>query len=189
VRLRLVAGEWGGRTLSYPRGVEIRPTAEAVREAVFSGLARELPGARFADLFAGTGAMGLEALSRGAALAISMEKQVRCVEAIRTNAANLGAGERLVVIAGPVERRWPEVAAKYGPFDIVFADPPYAYGGWEQLLAMLLTERVGLAESGIVIAEHARRTPLPAEFVADREKLFGETALTYYRAQQSGGEG
>lgn len=182
MRLRLVAGAWGGRALVYPKGTETRPTAESVREAVFSSLALDLPGARFADLFAGTGAVGLEALSRGTGLAVFLENNPRCVEAIRANAANLGSGERAVVVPGAVETQWPAVAEQYGPFDFVFADPPYAYEGWEKLLRMLVRERVGLAEGGLVIVEHARRRPLPAGFAAWKEKGFGETAVAYFRA-------
>jgi 16S rRNA (guanine(966)-N(2))-methyltransferase RsmD len=159
----------------------MRPTAEAVREALFSSLAAEIPGARFADLFAGTGAVGLEALSRGAARALFLEKNPRCVEAIRANAANLGAGERAVIVAGAVQTQWPCAAAEYGPFDLVFADPPYAYGDWDRLFKMLVQERVGLAERAIVVVEHARRCPLPAAFPAWKEKAFGETELGFYQ--------
>ncbi len=181
MRLRLVAGEWGGRPLVYPKGVDLRPTAESVREAIFSSLAPDLPGARFADLYAGTGAVGLEALSRGATLAVFLEENPRCVEAIRTNAANLGAGERAVIVTGAAETQWRAVAERHGPFDLVFADPPYAHEGLEQLLEMLVGERVGLAEEGLVIIEHSRRRALPAGFPTWKEKLFGETAVAYFR--------
>lgn len=181
MKLRIVAGEWRGRSLVFPRGVKMRPTTEAVREALFSGLGAETAAARFADLFAGTGAVGLEALSRGAAQAVFLEENRRCVEAIRTNAANLRAGERTVIVSGPVEKRWPLAAAEHGPFDLVFADPPYEYEGWERLLKMLVAERMGLAERGLVVVEYARRRPPPAEFAAWKEKTFGETGLRFYR--------
>ena len=180
MRLRIVAGAWGGRPLAYPRGAEIRPTAEAVREALFSSLAEETAGARWADLFAGTGAVGLEALSRGAARAVFLEKNPRCVEAVRANAANLSAGERAIVVPGAVESQWRTVAERHGPFDVVFADPPYAYEGWEKLLERLVGERAGRAEEGLVIIEHARRRPLPEAFRPEKEKVFGETAVAFY---------
>ncbi len=180
VRLRLVAGEWGGRRLVYPRGVHIRPTAEAVREALFSSLAAEIPGARFADLFAGTGAVGLEALSRGAERAVFLEEDPRCVEAIRANMANLRTGERAVIIPGAVETQWQLAAEHHGPFDLVFADPPYAYANWEQLLHVLLQERQGLADAATVIVEHTVRQSLPAHCPPTKSKRFGETGLAFF---------
>lgn len=184
MRLRLVAGEWGGRGLVYPRGVKIRPTAEAVREALFASLGAEIVGARFADPFAGTGAVGLEALSRGAECAVFLENHPRCVEAIRVNAANLGAGQRAVIIPGAVEKQWQVAAERHGPFDLIFADPPYAYTGWERLLHALLEERQGLAEAATVIAEYAVRRPLPAVYSPTRSKRFGETGLAFFTCRR-----
>ncbi len=180
-RLRIVGGEFKGRVLRYPRGARIRPTAEAVREALFSALQEYVGGARFADLFAGTGAVGLEALSRGATRAVLIEKNPRCVQAIRLSAANLGAGERLVIVAGTVEEQWERAAEEHGPFDLVFADPPYAYAGWEHLAARLLEERVGLTEEAIVVFEYAWRRPPRVPQEAWRQKQFGETGLSFYR--------
>src|SRR4051812_26806788 len=124
---RIIAGAHGGRRLSAPPGTGTRPTSDRVREALFSALESmtDLSGARFADLFAGSGAVGLEALSRGADHTFLVESDGRAARAIRDNIATLrvGPAARLVtgkvttVLAGPPEG---------GPFDVVFADPPYA---------------------------------------------------------------
>ena len=168
--------------MQYPRGGRLRPTTEAVREALFSALQEYVRGARFADLFAGTGAVGLEALSRGAARVVFVEKDPRCVEALRANAANVGAGDRAVIVAGTVEEKWARVSEEHGPFDLVFADPPYAYAGWASLAEQLLEKKVGVAEQGIVIVEYAWRRPPEIRQEPWRQKRFGETGLNLYRA-------
>src|SRR3954467_10782232 len=122
--MRIIAGRWRGRPLLSPPGHATRPTADRVREALFSMLASRLgtfEGLQVADLFAGSGALGLEALSRGAAHCVFVEKDRRAVEAIRANLAALGA-------SGEVLARDADHAALPGPFDLAFLDPPYGSG-------------------------------------------------------------
>ncbi|RYE85146.1 MAG: 16S rRNA (guanine(966)-N(2))-methyltransferase RsmD [Myxococcales bacterium] len=122
--LRLVSGKLGGRRLVAPRDAATRPTSEKVREAVFSILGA--PGEAVLDLYAGSGALGLEALSRGAARLVLVENRRPALDALRANLTSLGLGEPAVtVVPRPVERSASSVAP-LGPFDLVVADPPYA---------------------------------------------------------------
>lgn len=187
-RLHLIGGEFGGHSLRYPREVKIRPTAERVRESLFSSLGPYLEGARFADLFAGTGAVGLEALSRGASLSVFVENNYRCVEAIEANVAKVGVVRQAIVVAGAVEAEWPRVARQYGPFDLVFLDPPYTYRNWDGLLDLLLRQQAGVGPKSLVIIQHTRQQPPEAPLPAWHRKAFGETQLTWYRLPQAEGE-
>jgi len=124
--VRIVAGEWRGRTLSAPPGIETRPTADRARETLFSMLASRLgtfEGLRVADLFAGSGALGFEALSRGAASVTFVENDPQAAAAIKRNVDALGAGDRVRMLTGSA-LALPHSAG----FDLVFADPPYAPG-------------------------------------------------------------
>ena len=121
--MRIVAGEWRGRPIVAPEGMATRPTADRVRETLFSMLASRLgsfEGLRVADLFAGSGALGFEALSRGAMFACFVEREARAIAAIRHNAERLGATDRIRVLSGSALALTPA-----DPFDLIFADPPY----------------------------------------------------------------
>jgi 16S rRNA (guanine966-N2)-methyltransferase len=124
--MRIIAGEWRGRTIEAPPGRSTRPTADRVRETLFSMLASRLgtfEELRVADLFAGSGALGFEALSRGAALVTFVENEPGAAAAIRRNAEKLGASDRVHILAGSAL-----ALPRAGPFDLIFADPPYADG-------------------------------------------------------------
>ncbi|HEX7237147.1 MAG TPA: 16S rRNA (guanine(966)-N(2))-methyltransferase RsmD [Gammaproteobacteria bacterium] len=121
-RVRIIAGEWRGRRIEIPDGTAVRPTPDRVRETVFNWLREVLAGARCLDLFAGTGALAFEALSRGAAEAWLVEQDAKLVEALRTTAEKLGAAPRIVRRDALAFLREPPAAR----FDVVFLDPPYA---------------------------------------------------------------
>ncbi|RBM19902.1 16S rRNA (guanine(966)-N(2))-methyltransferase RsmD [Prauserella sp. PE36] len=175
---RIVAGRAGGRKLRVPpRGT--RPTSERVREALFNALdvAGELDGARVLDLYAGSGALGLEALSRGAEQVLFVEADRRAVEVLRGNVALLGLGGS--VRHGKVEAVVAEPCAE--PFDVVVADPPYDLDG-ERLAAVLgdVVARGWVAEGGLVIVERALRDGeprWPEGLESLRTKRYGDTAL------------
>ena len=187
---RIIAGAHGGRRLAAPAGAQTRPTADRVREAYFSALGTmtDLDGARFADLYAGSGAVGLEALSRGAAYALLVEADARASRAIRDNivtlrvgnAARLVTGKVTQVIAGPPEG---------GPFDAVFADPPYAVGDEEVAeVQQALVEHGWLADGAVVTFERSSRTAVRGEplswvdgLTEERSRRYGETTLWYGR--------
>ncbi|HEX5199345.1 16S rRNA (guanine(966)-N(2))-methyltransferase RsmD [Paractinoplanes rhizophilus] len=183
---RIIAGAHGGRRLVAPAGALTRPTSDRVREAVFSALESmtDLSGARFVDLYAGSGAVGLEALSRGASHALLVESDARAARTIRDNivALRVGAAARLItgkvsqVLAGPPEG---------GPYDVVFADPPYAVGDHEIVeLQEALLAGGWLAPDAVVAIERSRRGD-PLSWVdgitADRSRRYGETTLWYGR--------
>jgi 16S rRNA (guanine966-N2)-methyltransferase len=186
---RVIAGEAGGRRLVVPAGRDTRPTSDRAREGLFATIASmvgSLGGARVLDLYAGSGAVGLEALSRGARHALLVESGVRAGRVIRANIEAIGLpGAELVT--DRVER----VLARgpgQGPYDVVFADPPYALRA-EEVTGMLaeLADRGWLAPGALVVLERATRSgPVswPAGFAADRARRYGEATFWYARAPE-----
>lgn len=187
---RIIAGAHGGRRLAAPAGATTRPTSDRVREALFSSLETltELDGARFADLYAGSGAVGLEALSRGAASALLVESEAKAARVIRDNIVALRAGPAARLITGKVAQ---VLAAppEGGPFDVVFADPPYALPDDELAeVQRALVVNGWLAEDAVVVLERSTRTAVRGEplswvdgITAERSKRYGETTLWYGR--------
>jgi 16S rRNA (guanine966-N2)-methyltransferase len=177
--MRIIAGRWRGRTLLAPKGQATRPTADRVREALFSMLTSRLgsfEGLQVADLFAGSGALGLEALSRGAAHCVFVENDRAAVEAIRTNIAALGASAEILP-------RGAEHAALPGPVDLAFLDPPYGSG-----LAPLVLAKLPVAPGGWVSVETGRGEAIAAEgYEVDSERSYGKARITLLRrASQPG---
>ena len=179
--LRITGGVHRGRRLRMPRGADLRPTADKVRSAVFSILGTQaLREAQVLDLYAGSGALGLEALSRGAKCALFIEADARRCRAIREALATLALTARGSVRNGRVERILDALAGKYG---LVFADPPYAQTDWQPLMRRL--NRNGLLTDGaMVVAEHRRGTELADEYGALAlltRRRYGDTAISIYR--------
>jgi len=178
--MRVIAGQAKGIQLSPPpKELAIRPTLDRVREALFSILMPRLEGARFLDLFAGTGANGIEALSRGAARCTFVDSDARALKLVRGNLvrARLERGAECLKLALPKDLR-----ALRGSFDIVFADPPYAFAEYEALLGGLQTYAV-LAPEGVFILEHARRAAPPERvenLLRTRQAEYGDTVLSFY---------
>lgn len=179
---RIIAGAYGGRRLQAPAGDGTRPTTDRVREALFSSLQSEfggLDGLRFLDLFAGSGAIGLEAVSRGAVHVDMVENDRRAAQVISTNIATLNA-KGVQVKSTPVERFLQGTPP--APYDVVFLDPPYAYehAALEELLQVLSTP-LWLAEGGIIVVERSRRDRFtwPEGLDGLRDKKYGETILWY----------
>jgi len=177
--MRIIAGAAKGRRLKTLPGFRTRPTADRVKEAVFSALASRLPGANVLDACAGSGALGLEALSRGAASALFIEADRRAAEIVAENLAALQLpGGRL--LRGDALKLLPRLDPDR-PFDLIFLDPPYETGLLPQLLSLIARCRL-LAEEGLVIAETKARsreiTPGPAWQLL-RESRYGDTAIHY----------
>ena len=168
---RIVSGSWSGRRLKVPGG-NVRPTAERVREAWLSIVAPDLPGARVLDLFAGTGALGLEALSRGAAHATFVEMHAASLAALGENIAALDAKERTTVRRGDAMR----YVAGLGPgsFDLVLADPPFAI----DYAARLIDAWRAVPFGRLLAVEHDPRTIL----AGDETRRWGDVAVTFLRA-------
>jgi 16S rRNA (guanine966-N2)-methyltransferase len=179
--VRVVAGKWGGRTIRAPRGLSVRPTTDRVREAVFSILGGDVEGRVVLDLFAGTGAMAIEALSRGAAGAVLVESSPAALNALR---ANLGAFEAEGAVCLPLDYREAvrRLSAQGKVFDLVFLDPPYGKGLVGQSAELL--SRAGILDSGaVVVAERATRDPLeafPAEWRERADRKYGDTRITLF---------
>ena len=168
--MRVIAGEFKGRTLHAPRGRSTRPTSDKVREALFSILG-SVEGARVLDLYAGSGALGIEALSRGAAGAVFVDDDRRAVDAIRRNLTEIGA-------SGEVTRRdaLAFVAGAAARFDLVFIDPPYSSA---PQLAAELTQRLPavLTEDARIVTESDKRTPLDLGLPLATERDYGDTRI------------
>ena len=177
--MRIIAGELRGRRLIAPSGMETRPTADRVRETLFSMLASRLGSfedLRVADLFAGSGALGFEALSRGAAEVTFVESARNAVDAIKANASGLGVVDRVLVHGGSAL-----ALPKAEPFDLVLADPPYAPGSGSAVVNAVL-EAGWLAPGGWFAVETARNDRVAAGSLAiDTERDVGRARLTLLR--------
>ena len=177
--MRIIAGQWRGRRLRTPPGAATRPTADRVRETLFSMLISRL-GAfddlRVADLFAGSGALGLEALSRGAAFACFVENDANAQSAIRANSADLGASERIQILGGSALS-----LPGSDPFNLIFADPPYAAGSGTA--AVHAVAAAGwLAPGGWMAVETASPDAVESgDWVLDAERRVGRARLTLVR--------
>lgn len=179
--MRITGGEFRGRNLKTPHGDRVRPTQDRVREALYSMLLAELPGARFLDLFAGTGAVGIEAVSRGAADVTWVEAD-RGVHRITSENVKTIAGEGYLgnVVCSDV-MRWIRGAGRCGAFDIVFADPPYIQAKDSGLaeLAAALREHGAIAPSGLLITEMPIDAPVASleGWTILRDRTYGKTRL------------
>ncbi len=183
---RIIGGTAGGRRLKTPSGASTRPTSDRVREALFSAVDATLgtlAGLRFLDLYAGSGAVGLEAGSRGAAAVTLVEQDRRTAGVIRDNARTLGL-RGVEVRVGAVARTLGQAPA--APYDVVFLDPPYALDTGQVVAGLeALRDHGWLAEEALVVVERSSRTPgldWPYGFVAVRERRYGETTLWYGHA-------
>jgi 16S rRNA (guanine966-N2)-methyltransferase len=170
--VRIVAGEFGGRRLVVPRDGRVRPTADRVREAWMSILAPELEKARVLDLFAGSGALGLEALSRGASHATFVELAAASLEALRANIDALGVGDRVSIHRGDALRFTQGLGG--GEYDVAFADPPYIADAADRLVALFRATPF----ARILSVEH----PADRRVAGDETRRYGDTAVTFCRA-------
>jgi 16S rRNA (guanine966-N2)-methyltransferase len=187
---RIIAGAHGGRRLAAPAGAQTRPTSDRVREALFSALESltDLDGARFADLYAGSGAVGLEALSRGAAYALLVESDARAARAVRDNIVTLRLGDSARLVTGKVAQVL-ATPPEGGPYDVIFADPPYAVTDAEVTeVQQALVEHGWLAPDAVVAIERSTRTAVRGVglnwvdgITAERSRRYGETTLWYGR--------
>lgn len=188
--MRVIAGTARGHTLRTVSSRAVRPTSDRVRETLFNVLAPRIAGARFLDLFAGSGAVGIEALSRGAAHAVLVEKQPTHLRVIAANLERTGLGERAVLVRQDAVRAGVDLAARGHVFDLVFLDPPYG-GDWvRRTLEAIGAVPALLAAGGSVIAEHHRRDPVPVRagsLLRLREVPVGETLLSFYAVDAGAG--
>ena len=183
--MRIIAGAFKGRTLRGPTGPGVRPTSDSLRETLFNIIRDRVEGARFLDGFAGTGAVGLEALSRGASEATFVERDARVMSLLEKNVAACRVENRVTVLkdlfAGVARRR-----GLVGEFDIVFVDPPYDIEGINGIIAEAAS---CITPAGLLIVEHGRkRTVEPVVGAVERYRLLeaGDSALSFYSVPSAG---
>jgi 16S rRNA (guanine(966)-N(2))-methyltransferase RsmD len=179
--LRIIAGRLKGRRLITPTWEGLRPTSDKLRETLFNVIAPRVAGARVLDGYAGTGALGIEALSRGASDVAFIEQDPRAARLIAENLAHCGLTDGYVIIRAPVERGLASLraGAAFMPFDLMLLDPPYD----EHLEAVLGAVAGALAPGGLVVLEHARRQQPPARagrLALRRDLTSGDSALAFY---------
>jgi 16S rRNA (guanine966-N2)-methyltransferase len=185
--VRIIAGQWRGRTLRFPETAEVRPTPDRVRETLFNWLQGYLPGARCLDLFSGSGALGIEALSRGAASVTFVERDAEVVNRLQTNINLLKAQNAEVIAASALDwldRRQPDQEVRY---DLVFMDPPF-HQGLVAPICELLERRGLLREEAMIYIETERSLSLdtlPGNWTLHREKTAGQVAYRLF-ARQAG---
>jgi 16S rRNA (guanine966-N2)-methyltransferase len=188
--MRVIAGTYKSRILKSLKGLALRPTSDRLRETLFNVLAPNIAGSRFVDLFAGTGAMGIEALSRGASEVVFIENHAPAATLIRRNLESLGINTGVTVLAVDALRGLAMLAArkKSGTpaFDHIFLDPPYAAAADYSRVLEFLGSADLLAPGGKVVAEHRRNFDLPeAPGAMKRFRVLrqGDAALSFYRRQ------
>lgn len=179
--MRIIGGEHRGRKIKQPESGATRPTKDRVREAVFNMIAEKVPGARVLDIFAGSGAYGLEALSRGASGAVFVEKDREAIRVISENIAALGVDDRAKVVAKEVSEAL-EILKKEEGFDLVFSDPPYGQGMAKNILIMIYQYDI-VIPSGTVIIEHHKDESLPERegpLSIYKQKTYGDICISVF---------
>ena len=193
--MRVIAGRYRSRILKSLKGLALRPTSDRLRETLFNVLAPNISSARFADLFAGTGAIGIEALSRGAAEVVFIENHAPAAALIRKNLDSLGIRSGFTLLPVDVLRGLEMLASRtngaQSKFDFIFLDPPYAAAAdYERVLRFLGAADL-LAPGGMMIAEHRRKFDLPEKAEALRRFRVlkqGDAALSFYRRDDAAAE-
>jgi 16S rRNA (guanine(966)-N(2))-methyltransferase RsmD len=182
--VRIVAGTHRGRPLAGPRGPGLRPTADRVRESLFNLLGQFFEGGEVLDLYAGTGALAFEALSRGIRRAVLVDHGAESARLVQENARALGMEEAIELLRMPVARAVPRLSAEGRRFALVFADPPYAEETVADVVRAVGEGRL-LAEGGTLVVEHGRREVAPdtvAGLQREDSRRFGDTVVSLYRA-------
>jgi 16S rRNA (guanine966-N2)-methyltransferase len=178
--MRVIAGALRGRSLVAPKGLTTRPTSDRVREALFSVLGN-VTSASVLDLYAGTGALGIEALSRGASRAVFVENDRPALEALRRNLDTLGLTGSAVVLSSPVLRVVRSLSSR-GPFDLVLVDPPYASLAEAVQVLELLVDQHLFSDKVRVVLEHASRDAAPdlKGLLFQKTRRYGDTSVSFY---------
>jgi 16S rRNA (guanine966-N2)-methyltransferase len=180
--MRIIGGKAKGRRFVIPAGIRIRPTSDRIKESLFNILP-DIHGGRFLDLFAGTGSVGMEALSRGAARAVFVEIERLCIEAMKVHLARFGFSGQEECISTTAERAVQLLGERGERFDVIFMDPPYEEGYVIRTLQQINDNRV-LAEDGIVAVQHSARETAEEETGRMKridERLYGDSVLSFWK--------
>jgi len=181
--MRVIGGAAKGRRLLAPKGQAVRPTADRVKESLFNILPRDFSGMKVLDLFAGTGNLSIEALSRGADHAVLVDSSERSVAVIKENLRRLGFATKTEVWLAPAARSLKVLARRKESFDIIFLDPPYDQGLAKRSLAIIARCNL-LGEAGTVCVEHSAREALQQRYDSLKlhdERRYGDTLLSFYK--------
>jgi 16S rRNA (guanine(966)-N(2))-methyltransferase RsmD len=180
--MRVISGQAKGRRIKAPKGVAVRPTAARVKEAIFNILPHNLIGLRVLDLFAGTGNLSIEALSRGAAEAWLVDASPSSVRVLRDNLAKMGFSQKTRVWMAPVPAVVRRLSSRGEKFDLIFLDPPYDSGQINRVVKLIAHEEL-LRESGILIAEHSVREAVEDgcdPLVLRDQRRYGSTLVSFF---------
>lgn len=183
--MRIIGGEFRSRTIKSPSNTAARPTKDMVREAIFNIIAGRIENSRVLDLFAGSGALGLEALSRGAASCAFVENHPECAGVITENIGKLGVSEKTRVFRQDTFLYLESLKGCKEKFDIIFSDPPYGMGATRNILIMIGRYDI-LCHSGLLIAEHDSRESVPrseADVSIYKQKSYGITSISVFIKQ------
>ncbi len=185
--MRITGGEARGRSVYVPHGILIRPTTDCVRESFFDIIPAS--GKSFLDLFAGSGAVGLEALSRGAASTVFIEKDARAADALKKNIKKMGFTSRAEVIRGDALKGTQRLVSQNRRFDIIFADPPYNQGMVGDMLALINPKEL-LAKDATFVIQHSKRETIrqTASLLLIEQRHYGDTVLSFFCAGRSDGQ-
>ena len=178
--MRIITGKYKGRKLYTPKDRHVRPTSDRVKEAIFSMLGEAIMDNRVLDLFAGTGSLGLESLSRGASHCVFVDNNRESIQLIKDNIAHLGAARESTVISGDYRIALNQMK---DPFDLIFMDPPYHVEEIEDIL-LTIDKKGLLKEKGAIVVERDHRHTLPEEIGSYRtvkSKKYGMTRITFYQ--------
>lgn len=182
--LRIIAGTLKGRKLITPEGKDTRPTMDKTREALFGSIQFDVPESRFLDLFAGSGGVGIEALSRGATSLEAVECDPKALKAIRENLRTLDLEKKAKVLPIRVERAVEDYARAGKVFDIIFMDPPY-HNGWEDKIGNRIAELGILADDGMLIIESSSETDVHIEALeCFKVKTYKTARFSYFRKKE-----
>ncbi len=186
--MRVNTGSAKGKKLKTIPGIEVRPTSDKVKAAVFNTIGQDLTGSHFLDLFSGTGGMGIEALSRGADLSVFIEKNIVCVKIIYENLKITGLDQRAVLLKTDIFRGLAKLSRENKSFDFIFLDPPYFKSLYIPVLEAI-SEGEFLKRDGFLIVEHSKQILMPEKvFSLEQGKIkkYGDTMITYYHFTKGG---
>ena len=183
--MRIISGIAGGRTLIAPKGLDTRPTQDYVRESLFNIIKKDVSDASVLDLFAGSGALGLESLSRGASEAVFVDKARQAVDCIKRNVKALGFHEQCMIRQGD----WRSVLLRLSrqAFNVVFLDPPYHLTRYPEITDTLHEKKL-LAQNALIVIEHRKNVAitLSPQFSQEDVRAYGDTVIHFYRYKLGG---
>jgi len=185
--MKVIGGAARGRKLKVPKGLAVRPTAARVKESLFNILPHDFSGLRMLDLFAGSGNVSIEALSRGALEVVMVDESARSTATIRENLTRLGLNHRAQVWGAPVRRSLRKLSAAGEKFDLIFLDPPYGKGLVTTTLEAI-SQSALLNPAGIIVAEHSGRETLQTRYgdlILNDRRRYGDTQLSFFHRQEA----